>query len=242
MKNKKFIKIVLILISFAIIIVILYCFIINNKTNEDDKYVSELNIYEDFDSEVVPEGLNNEEYNSLKVLIKGLASINRLNEGEAWYVAPIEFTDYEIWAFLGYICQDNYEENKWSNDRYLPSKLSYENNLTTYEMESINAYTKQVFGKEIDIQNICSFFEESNGLVIKEDPNYVVDMQLKIDGITRDGEELCINGIVVLSLGRDIVYTEVVYQQPRVFNLKLKKNNNSPFGYTCEAMDFQLVE
>ena len=180
--------------------------------------------------------VSEEELECFKVLSEYLVSADW--EEETYAGNTIELKDYKALDFIDMLSKDNVDEDG-KYDAYLP-EYTIEGGQSIYTEQSIKEYVWEVFGLRLTEKPDYGVTFE-NGMYYFENSDLLYSRRSEIENVDIDGSLYHVSGIVIFEDNQDASpYSE--YTASYHFEMTVKKNEDSPFGFTFQSLTYKLYE
>ena len=159
--------------------------------------------------------------------------------GEELWGDTITPTEEIICSFISRMASENHYYKMGEYDSFLPDGTVDEIYGITYTADSINTYASEVFGMEItDINTAWNWIEGDKCLVME--PQYQSGDSVEIMQLEVTDETLIVHGTVAWGTYEelDLYGGGVSFYNCFDFDMKVVKNENSPFGYTFVSIEY----
>lgn len=177
-----------------------------------------------------------EEMESFKILSEYMVSTDW--EEETYEGNSIELKDYKILDFIDMLSTDNVDgDGKY--DAYLPEHTIV-GGQSMYTEQSIKDYVQEVFGLQLKEKTDFGVIFE-NGMYYPERTHLMYSRRSEIEKVDIDGSLYHVSGIVTFGENLDASqYGE--YMASYRFEMTVKKNEDSLFGFTFQSLTYKLYE
>ena len=179
-----------------------------------------------------------EEKESLTVLAK-FSAATRWGDNLAGY--SITPNEEMVSNFVGRLSNDNFSYYEKDYDKYLPVQIDVNGKEMAYTQEAMKAYGQKVFGVDISTPSETFFYQE-DGAYIPEEFQYPSYDSCFIKEIEDQGNDTYLVKGVDSFIEWDESLMDVNKLMSYAFWMTVKKNPESPFGYTFVKMEFELAD
>lgn len=143
--------------------------------------------------------------------------------------------------FVGRLSNENFSYNEKNYDKYLPAQVDVNGNEMAYTLDTMKDYGQNVFGVDISTPSE-NFFYQEDGAYIPEEFQYPSYDSCFIKGIEAQGEDIYLVKGVDSFIEWDESLMDLNKLQSYAFWMTVKKNSDSPFGYTFVKMEFEVAD